>query len=379
MAECSVFTKIPLIRGDRMNLKTRSQVCLSLALLGAFASQPLPVYAQNQLTPLFANAGPLLRERMFMRLDYIRANVKTTSSDVQDVTGPVVRPKDFAYIAQKGTWLTTGPSGDVGKYRTTVQSLFDQGLRADVAMGYSCEAVGLGTPCGTRARAQSMIDTAAISLGYYLDDDHSWAVEAIVLGKPVDITVQGDGPSGLNGKDIIKLKMLPPIVSFNHYFGTRADRIRPYAGVLGSYAVFYDVRATSTLNDFVGGGNPGDTSVHINNTFGWGGMLGARAEVNDDWHVALSVGKIRFKTEATLVTRNTVLTGDSAVLNDFGPNIRNAIAGGDSTIAGGTTRIMCDLARARYGNTSCNQGEFVRKAPTVMDTTLFMLSLGRTF
>jgi outer membrane protein W len=365
-----------------MNLKTRSQVCLSLALLGAFASQPLPVYAQNQLTPLFANAAPLLRERMFMRLDYIRANVKTTSSDVQD-DRPVVTASDFRTYLGSPTQAAFLTNPQRTSYRTTIYNAFNDGINADVRQfGYECESTGLGTPCGTRARAQSMIDTAAISLGYYLDDDHSWAVEAIVLGKPVDITVQGDGPSGLNGKDIIKLKMLPPIVSFNHYFGTRADRIRPYAGVLGSYAVFYDVRATSTLNDFVGGGNPGDTSVHINNTFGWGGMLGARAEVNDDWHVAFSIGKIRFKTEATLVTRNTVITGDSQVIKDFGPKAQEAIDVGNSVItygAGGTTQIMCDLARAKYGNTSCNQGEFVRKAPTVMDTTLFMLSLGRTF
>jgi outer membrane protein W len=379
MAECSVFTKIPLIRGDRMNLKTRSQVCLSLALLGAFASQPLPVYAQNQLKPLFANAEPLLRERMFMRLNYIRANVKTTSSDVRD-DRPVAVAQDFKDPlgrTPKTPFLTTQ---DRNSYRGPIFDAFDAGIKADVQQfGYTCEATGLGTPCGTRARAQSMIGTPAISIGYYLDDEQSWAVEAVVLGKPVDVTIQGDGPSGLNGKDIVKLKMLPPIVSFNHYFGARGDRIRPYAGVLGSYAVFYDVRATSTLNDFVGGQNPGDTSVHINNTFGWGGMLGARAEVNDDWHMAFSVGKVRFKTEATLVTRNTVITGNSPVLQDYGPKVQEAIKGGDGTIAGGTTQIMCDLARAKYGNTSCNHGQFVRTASTAMDTTLFMLSLGRTF
>lgn len=364
-----------------MNLKTRSQVCLSLTLLAAFASQPLPAYAQNQLAPLFANAEPRLRERMFMRLDYIRANVKTTSSEVRDVSGPVVGKGDFArYLGgASATFLT---SGQRSSYRTTIQGLFNDGINDDVALGYACEADGLGTPCNTRARAQAMIGTPAVSIGYYLDDEHSWAVEGFVLAKPIDVSIQGDGPNQLNGKDIIKLKLLPPVVKLGYYFGSKRDTIRPYAGLLGSYAVFYDVKATSTLNNYVGGSNPNDTTIGIKNAFGWGWMLGARAEVTDDWHVAFNIGKIRYKTEATIVTHNTVITGDSAVIQDYGPYAQEAVAGGNSVIThgvGGTTQIMCDLARAKYGSTSCNHGTFTRKASNVLDNTLFVLSVGRSF
>lgn len=364
-----------------MNLKARSQVCLSLTLLSALVSQPAPVFAQNQLAPLFAKAEPRLRERMFMRLDYIRANVKTTSSDVQDVSGPVVGKSDFSrYLGgASATFLT---SGQRTSYRTTIQNLFNTGINNDVALGYACESAGLGTPCGTRARSQSMIGTPAVSIGYYLDEDQTWAVEGFVLAKPLDVTIQGDGPSGLNGKDIIKLKLLPPIVKLGHYFGARGDTIRPYAGLMGSYAVFYDVKATGTLNSYVGGSNPNDTTIGLKNAFGWGWMLGARADVTDDWHVAFNIGKIRYKTEATIVTHNTVITADSPVIKDYGPNVQEAIEGGNSVIVhgvGGTTQIMCDLARAKYGSTSCNHGTFTRKASSVLDNTMFVLSVGRSF
>lgn len=362
-----------------MNLKARSQVCLSLALLGALMSQPLPATAQSQLAPLFANAEPRLRERMFMRLDYIRANVKTTSSDVRDVTGPVVAKTDVRRFLGSATAAPFLTSGQRTSYRNTIGPQLEQGMDADVALGYACESVGLGTPCGTRARSQSMIGTPAVSIGYYLDEDHSWAIEGFVLAKPIDVTIQGEGPNSMNGKDIIKLKLLPPVVKLGHYFGARGDTIRPYAGLLGSYAVFYDVKATSTLNKYVGGSNPNDTTIGVKNAFGIGWMLGARAEVNDDWHLAFNIGKIRYKTEATIVTHNTVIGADSAVLTDYGPNAVNAILAGDSLVVGGTTQIMCDLARAKYGNTSCNHGSFTRKASNVLDNTLFVLSVGRSF
>lgn len=365
-----------------MKTKTRLQVCLSWMSMAACLALPVAAQAQSPLPSLFANAEPLLRERMFMRLDYIRANVKTTSSEVRDVSGPVVAKDDFSrYLGSVSTapFLT---SNQRLSYRTTIQTLFNNGIDNDVAEGYPCEAAGLGTPCGTRARSQAMIGTPAVSIGYYLDDNHAWAIEAFLLAKPIDVAIQGDGPNQLNGKDIIKLKLLPPVAKFGHYFGSRGDTLRPYVGLLASYAIFYDVKATSTLNNYVGGVSANDTAIGLKNSFGWGWMLGARADISEDWHLAFNIGKIRYKTDATIVTKNTVIRGDSAVLQDYGPEVQNAIEGGNSVVVhgvGGTTQIMCDLARAKYGNTSCNHGSFTRKATNVLDNTLFVLSVGRSF
>lgn len=330
--------------------------------------------AQSSANSIFPERTPsAIRDRMFMRIDFIRANVKTTSDPVRDVTGPVLARGDVARLGSSSLI----PIGRRNSYTNFIAPPLEEGISADVANGYSCQAAGLGSPCGTRARSQAMIGTPAVSIGYFLDEDHTWSLEGFVLAKPLDVAIQGDGPNHLNGKDIIKLKLLPPVVKLGHYFGKRGDTIRPYAGVLGSYAIFYDIKATSTLNNYVGGSGANDTTVGVKNSLGFGWMLGARADVTDSWHFNFSVGKLRYKTEATIVTHNTVIRSGAAVLQDYGPNTYRAILGAEGTVP--TTQIMCDLALVKYGNTSCNLGTFTRKASTVLDNTLFVISAGRSF
>jgi outer membrane protein W len=352
---------------------------MALAALGGAFMAAQPVMAQSQLSNLFANASPSVRDRMFMRLDYIRANVKTTSGDVKDVTGPVVTVADIRRMSR-------APVSNASY--TSVAGALDGGINGNTLAGtigdvadpaYACEAPGLGTPCGIRAKSQTMIGTPAISLGYFLEDEYEWAIEAFVLAKPIDVTIQGDGNNHLNGHDLVKLKFLPPTVTLARYFGKKSDRIRPFVGLMGSYGIFYDTKATEYLNDYQGGQSAGDTSIKIKNVLGWGGLVGVHSKVGDDWSVNLSAGKMRYKTEATMITRNTVITSDSQVLLDYGPGAQNAIATGNDRIIGGTTRIMCDLARSKYGNSECNQGTFVRKVSSTLDSTLFVLSVGRSF
>jgi len=359
-----------------MRFKSRIRSVAASALCALVASSPAGVsWAQapgNSIFPVDTPSG--VRDRMFMRIDYIRANVKTTADPVRDVSGPVLAVGEVTNLLGNSTLI---PIGRRNVYRTQIGPNLDEGIALDVANGYTCQAPGLGSPCGTRARAQAMIGTPALSIGYFLDDDHSWAVEGFVLAKPIDVTIKGDGPNSVNGKDIIELKMLPPVVKLGHYFGKRGDGIRPYAGVLGSYAVFYDVKSTQVLNKYVGGVSANDTSVSVKNTLGFGWMLGARADVTDDWHFNFGVGKLRFKTEATIVTHNTVIQSGADVLRDYGPNTYRVILAAEGTVP--TTQVMCDLALVKRGNTSCNLGEFVRKSSTVLDNTLFVISAGRSF
>lgn len=357
----------------RFKSRLRSQVLLASCALAtaALSGGALAQSVANSIFPTNTPSG--LRDRMFMRIDFIRANVKTTAEPVRDVTGPVLARGDIARLGSSSLI----PAGRRNSYTNFISQPLEEGISADVANGYSCLANGLGTPCGTRARAQSMIGTPAISVGYYLNDDQSWAVEGFVMAKPLDVTIRGDGPSQLNGKDLIKLKMLPPIVKLGHYFGERGDAIRPYAGVLGSYAIFYDIKATSALNNYVGGSNPNDTTVGVKNTLGFGWMLGARADVSDLWHFNFGIGKLRYKTEATIVTHNTTIRSGAAVLQDYGPSTYKAILAAEGTIP--TTQIMCDLALVKNGNNSCNLGSYTRKTSTVLDNTLFVISAGRSF
>lgn len=352
----------------RFNGRMRSRAAMAACAL----STALPAgvsMAQPQQGSIFPAGTPAtVRDRMFMRLDFIRANVKTTSDAVRDVSGPIVAVGDI------GRFL-----GSLGSQYTTLDDQLNTAMAKDAQIpGYECQAVGLGSPCNVRARSQAMIGTPAVSIGYYLDDAHSWALEGFVLAKPIDVAIKGDGPNRLNGKEIVKLKMLPPVVKLGHYFGDKGDAIRPYAGLLASYAVFYDIKATSALNSYVGGSAPNDTTVGIKNSFGTGWMLGARAELDDTWHFNFAVGKLKFKTEATIVTHNTVITYGMDVLKDFGPNTQIAIDASQSTTAPVNT-VMCNLAQRKYGNANCNLGSFVRKTNTVLDNTLFVLSVGRSF
>jgi outer membrane protein len=227
-----------------------------------------------------------------------------------------------------------------------------------------------------------MVSTPALSLGYYFDDDYKWAVEAFLLAKPLEVTIQGDGRNSLNGRDIIKLKMLPPTVTFSRYFGDKHDRIRPFVGVMGSYAIFYDVQATDFLNSYQGGG-VGDTTVKVNNVLGWGGVAGLKAGIGDDWSLNLSVAKFRYKTDATITTKNTSIAYGATVLSDYGPN--GAAAASTGLRESQFYTLMCSIAKARGTDPSCvntapaNQGTFVRKASNVLDSTMFVLSLGRSF
>ena len=369
-----------------MKLKTRSRLVLGLMALVAALQCSTAAMAQASYPSMLGNVEPALRDRLFMRLDYIRANVKSTVGAVRDIDGPVLAKGDLTRLANGESGIVVASGGTLSQYRLAANAMDGipgvdiGGLAKDTLDGLECEAVGLGSACNMRARGQAMIGTPAVSVGYFLGDEHTWAVEAFVLAKPIDVSISGDGPNQLNGKEIIKTKLLPPVVKFGRYFGAKEDKIRPYVGLLASYAIFFDSEATDSLNNYVGGSSQKDTTINLKNAFGWGWMLGAKAEFWGDWHVAINIGKIRYKTEATITTHNTVITNDTPALNDYGLYAKDAIAVGNSGIAGGTTQIMCNVAKLKNGpDAGCNLGTFSRKSDNVLDNTLFVLSVGRSF
>lgn len=381
-----------------MTLLALSRTSFALALAAAMALPAAPVQAQQQADTIFSKVTPSFRERAFMRINYVNAKVKTTSGDAYDVTGPVVGKSDIRNFLGTGSSYTSGYRGRTRQsdYDAVAGNL-ERATTQDADAG--CEAVrnGLGTPCGIRARGSNTVGTMALSLGYYLDDEMSWVVEAYVLAAPLKVAAYGDGVASrsLNGQNVINLKMLPPTAVLGKYFGSDKDSFRPFVGLGASYAFFYDAKATDSFNTFVGGSNPGDTTVKVKNALGVGPFVGFQAKMDETWHLGLNVGKLRYKTDATLTTRNTMISKDSAVLTAFGPSVQGAVDGADiigSNIRNvpqnaiqGVSIVMCDLANAKAGlttgNTNCsnNFGTFVRKAPVVFDNTLFMLSLGRSF
>jgi outer membrane protein len=391
-----------------MKFSALSRTGFAVALSAVIASLATPARAES-VDSIFAKVSPSVRDRMFFRLDYVYANVKTTSGNAYDVTGPVLTQSDIpTYLAPGNAAGYVSPYfkninkayGPVGGGLSLYYQLFgNAGLDApgavaqDVAAGFASEAKGLGTPEGIKAKSDESVSTLALSVGYFLTDDFTWFVEGLVLGAPLKVNVKGDGvngsgvPNGINGVNILQTKLLPPTAILGYYFGAANDAFRPFAGLGGSYALFFDSRATDALNAYQGGANSGDTTVSIKNAFGFGPFLGFRTAITNDWHVNLGIGKLRYKTEATLVTRNTKITSNSAVLRDYGPFVATANTDGADVLKGQlkdpsvgvVSALMCDLAAAKYHNNNCNLGTYERKQSTVLDNTMFMFSVGRSF
>lgn len=323
-----------------------------------------------------------LRERTFMRAGLISVNVKTNSGDAYDVSGPVLLKGDLQRAA---TQLGGSASAELIAGLNLAGSVLDDGMtRAGLS--------GLGTPPGVRIHANENMLTPAISIGYYLDDDFTWVLEAYVLAAPLKSEIYGKGtnyflqPNGVDGKRLLTTKLLPPTAMLGRYWGDKKSKFRPYTGLMATYAIFFDTKATQDLNSFVGG----ETSVSLKNAFGIGPALGFKYQINEDWHASLNVGSVKLKTQGTLTTRNTVIRTGDAVLNDYPADIVNAINQASALLGavypntfsnsqGGATTVLLRAVADARGNSDGNLGTYVRKQDTTLTNTLFMFSVGRSF
>ena len=358
-----------------------------------------------------------------MRAGAVYVKIKTKSGDTYDVTGPVVTLSELENVFKgplsrysnidfslPGSSFTPQENFD---YLFTSDVLFDEqkGIPLLTNNMRANGITGIGTPPGIKGFAKPEAGTLGVSIGAFLDDDYKWLVEAYVLAAPISTSVNisgvtvranvprgqqpGEYPIGIDGQEIIKTKLLPPVLMFGRYFGDEKSMFRPYLGAMGMYAIFYDTKATETLNSYVGGTNPGDTTVSIKNAFGLGPVMGLKVNLWDDWHASLNVGHVKLKTQATLTTRNTRITSQSKIVQDLG-SLSDNITTGESVYGslsscregyedacqivirnGGLTSMVMKGIMADRG--ADNLGTFVRKTNTTLTNTIFMLSVGRSF
>jgi outer membrane protein len=413
-----------------MNRSVLARTGVVAALMAAGCTfSPLVAAAGDTLSLKIASA---LRERTFWNAGAIHVNVKTKSGDTYDVDGPngkVVTIDDLRRVNQASDTTIRDylvSRGVAANTANTIANSFKnpgQGLQLLIN---DMEALGLdalGTPTGIKGEAQKQMSTGGLSLGYYLDDEHTWAVETYVLAAPLSTSVVAKGPSryaidnspdavnpgveelrefGLQGKKILSSKLLPPTVMFGKYWGDRTSKLRPYTGLLAMYAIFYDTKADESLNTYVGGANPGDTTVSLRNAFGIGPSIGFRYQFDDEWRVNFMFGSVKLRTEATLTTRNTRITGATPAVADYGNlaeglannitgtlstaegtyGVQGSLPGGAAinrqtvTNLGGITAITTAAIQRAKGNQA---GVYVRKAETVLTNSIFMLSVGRDF
>ena len=92
---------------------------------------------------------------------------------------------------------------------------------------------------------------------------------------------------------------------------------------------------------------------------------------------------MRLKTTATLVTRNTTITSNSAVLADYATDVVDAINIGatydNRTVTGAFTTELMALIKAGKQADGVNATTYVRKQDTTLENTMFMLSVGYNF
>jgi outer membrane protein len=418
---------------SRSALAIAVSACAALLPGLAHAEESTPT--EDSLSLKIANA--LRPDRFFVRAGVIGVKIKTKSSDTVDVTGPVMTKWEVGNAFVSGETLTNkdytninwklneADSDELQTSRLSGWQLVATGSVGAGAIADKIVGVGLGTPAGITGKAADSAGTAGISLGYFLDDEYKWAVEAYVLAAPLSSSVIASGsadyyskvngrivssraPLSIDGTKIIKTKIVPPLVMFGRYWGDKDARVRPYTGAIAMYAIFTNSTVSDYMNTYVGGSNPGDTTVSMRNTFGMGPMVGVQVKGWGGWHANLNVGNVKLRTQVMLTTRNTMITEATPVVNELGKISYDIASGGrivvntvngdpatygdlNAIIAqnGGVTGMIskgvaADRAAGRTESgvaTGDGQtlGTYTRKADAALNNTMFMLSVGRSF
>ncbi len=417
-----------------MNRSNWARVSLIAAFISAMGHQGMVHAADDTLGLKMASS---VRDRLVVRAGAIYVKVKTKSGSTYDVTGPVVRTTELESIfgpspspeavatARASIYVPDQLRNATDTATITLTDVQKETLRGNVITALSQAntgvpllidalnangAAGLGTPPNIKNKAAESMSTGGISLGYYLDDEYKWMVEAYVLAKPLSTSAYGaegktqrlnEGADAattedltIGGKKLVTTKLFPPTVILGRYWGGKDARFLLFTGGMASYIMFYDTKATDYLNTYVGGSNPGSTTVSIKNKLGFGPTLGVKYNINDTWHASLNVAYVKINTQATLVTRNSNFSYATPAVQDLGLPYQETIATAEAVyaIGGSATGFLQEQIIAQNGGVAAvtmkavaaNRGQadlgtYVRKTDLTLTNTLFFMSVGRSF
>lgn len=370
----------PLLSGP---VRAGRTACLVAGVLGAaclptcvLASAGLSTFPALQLKPA---------THMYVNVGLTHVRPRDRSSQFADASGPVVRQGD-----EFTPGLLNGTAAGVNA-ASTLQFL-SANMRADRPQDLA--AIGLGTPLGATVDAGNAT-SPTVSVGVYLDEEQTWAVEAYVAGLPFEVKVQGQGrigstePGGVDLGEVMSIKQLGPIVFAKHVFGRKGDRFRASLGLGGAYIVFFDGKVSSSASQYVGG----KSTVSLKNAWGPGVFMGGEYRLDERWSLVATLGHLWLKTEGTLVTQtDPAVLGRSRVVEqaaaDVGKLTQTAVQFTNGTLTGGSgalngpsnqlPTVLRELARARTGDPN-NLGTYVRKIHTTLNPWLFTVGVGYAF
>jgi len=139
---------------------------------------------------------------------------------------------------------------------------------------------------GTEVTVDSKF-TVEVDLTYMLSDN--LGLELIAATARHDLGTSG---GALGGADAGSVKVLPPTLTLQYFFGD--ENYRPYIGAGINYTYFYSYDLSDDLAGL------GVTDVEFSNSFGFAGDLGIDIGVGGNWVLNFDVKYIMISTDADL-------------------------------------------------------------------------------
>lgn len=146
----------------------------------------------------------------------------------------------------------------------------------------STEIPGTGTEVTVDSKT-----TVEVDLTYMLSDN--LGLELIAATARHDLATSG---GTLGGADAGSVKVLPPTLTLQYFFGD--ENYRPYIGAGINYTYFYSYDLSDDLAGL------GVTDVEFSNSFGFAGDLGIDIGVGGNWVLNFDVKYIMISTDADL-------------------------------------------------------------------------------